>query len=780
MSNAIKIPLQSLRAGEPAHTMELYPVRDAYYVEIDAADAKANGEVPWQIREACEYEYTLPAAYRFRKHPAVSQSARKANEGRIRPGNYVGRLSLAVVDASDAVAGAVELESTSVKMDYRTDYQTMLNDLAEKSAELLMSSDEYVFQHYEVDPTADAETLYQQFAFAKSLIVSDAFDAAVARVCSAPIKAMQTIRELHPTTRAGRFGRDGLRQLVSSSNRDPLPNGHYLARRFGWDSVPHAIEHNVREETVDVPENRFVKFVLESFMAFLRDMAILDNASDTLKAEADALAEKLDYRLCDPLFRSVTSLDRLPLSSPALQRREGYREILRAWLMFESAAKIAWGGGEDVYKGGKRNVAVLYEYWAFFKLLDVVSNVFDFPKKELDRLIVRDKNSLELSLRQGKTMTFRGAFEPSDGSRPLKAQFTYNKTFKHKDNLEVQGSWTVDMRPDYTLSIWPAYIRHIEDAEKIDAVVHIHFDAKYKIDKFVELFASTPKIDADASEDEDGSKNAEDPLSKIKEDEDKGVYKRGDLLKMHAYNDAIRRTYGSYVLYPGDKDDPKRRYREIIPGIGAFVLKPGKQEMAGASKIEHFIRKVTYSLQDRLTQRERTAVYDWSVRRFSPVDLPLAARKIELPYENSRGAAFVPAEEPILVGYYRAEKWDWIKQHGYNFRIGLRNGSLGISSEELKADYILLHSGSAITDKLYRIDKLNGPKLVTKQDLITLGYGNPSGEAYLLFKLVPIEDGQPLHGITCDISKLPQYAGGRQSTKPFTITFQDLLIHSVC
>ena len=249
---------------------------------------------------------------------------------------------------------------------------------------------------------------------------------------------------------------------------------------------------------------------------------------------------------------------------------------------------------------------------------------------------------------------------------------------------------------------------------------------------------------------------------------------------MHAYNDAIRRTYGSYILYPGDRDDPKRRYHEIIPGIGAFILKPGAQLMAGASKIEQFIRRVTYSLQNRLTQRERTAVYDWSVRRFNPVDLPAAARKIVLPDKNTRGDAFVPAEEHLLIGYYRPEKWEWIQKNGYNFRIGLRNGSLGISSEELKADYILLHSGTSITDKLFRINKSDGPKLVTKQDMVRLGYDNPSSDAYLLFKLEPIQDGEPLHGITCDISKLPQYVGGSQSAKPFTITFQDLLVHSVC
>ena len=756
MGVAFKVPILPPHGDASVGEMRLYAVREAFCAEIDAAEARANGEARWQIREGCEYEYALPNGWRFRDHPAVSASERNASEGRIRPGNYVGRLSLAVIDERGTSVGVVELESTSVKMDYRTDYQTMLNELAEKSAELLMSSEEFVFQQFEVDPSADAETLYQQFAFAKSLIASEAFDAAVSRICASPLKAMETIREVRAAGRGGRLGRGELRQFAAASRRDPLPCGSHLARHFGWADVPHAVECDVRDETADIPENRFVKFVLESFMDFLRDISRLENASPALKAEAEALAERLDGRLGDPLFRGVSRLDRLPLSSPALQRREGYREVLRAWLTFDAAAKIAWGGGEDVYRGGKRNVATLYEYWAFFKLLDIVSHIFDFPKDEVGKLVVCGKNRLELSLRQGREMVFRGSYAPADGSRPLRAQFAYNKTFRHEENLEVQGSWTVDMRPDYTLSVWPAVFQRIEDAEKIDAVVHIHFDAKYRIEHILDLFGQGE----DAADDEKG-------------------YKRDDLLKMHAYNDAIRRTYGSYILYPGDKDDPRRRYREIIPGLGAFTLKPGREEMTGASKIEEFVREVVRSLQNRLTQRERTAVYGWSVHRVNPVELPSAARNVVLPVTNSRGAAFVPAEEPVLVGYYHAEKWDWIRKNGYNFRVGLRNGSLGISSEELRADYILLHSQTSVTSQLFRIDKTRGPRLVTRQEMVALGYPNPSGEAYLLFGLVAIQPGEPLHGLTCDVSKLPQYAGARAAARPFTVTFQDILLHAV-
>ena len=275
MSAAHAIPILDSSGGSPTKgELKLYPIRDAWFQEIGDADARANAEARWQIREACEYEYELPDGQRFAKggkiHPVVSESERKPNEGRIRPGNYVGRLKLEVVSSDDGRGiGFVELESTSVKMEYRADYRRMLTDLAEKSAELLMSSEEFVFQKYEIDYSADAETLYQQFAFAKSLIVSDNFDAAIAKICSSPIRAMRSEMESVPITRLRHLSGRDVRRFVSADSRMKLPDGHPFTTRTGISSVPGTLSSDVRKETVDVPENRFVKFVLEGFLDFL-------------------------------------------------------------------------------------------------------------------------------------------------------------------------------------------------------------------------------------------------------------------------------------------------------------------------------------------------------------------------------------------------------------------------------------------------------------------------------------------------------------------------------
>ncbi len=62
---------------------------------------------------------------------------------------------------------------------------------------------------------------------------------------------------------------------------------------------------------------------------------------------------------------------------------------------------------------------------------------------------------------------------------------------------------------------------------------------------------------------------------KKKTNNERALIKEPTCLKMHAYRDAIRRTAGAYVLYPGD-DQPKTKkgFHEIIPGLGAFAIRP--------------------------------------------------------------------------------------------------------------------------------------------------------------------------------------------------------------
>ena len=79
--------------------------------------------------------------------------------------------------------------------------------------------------------------------------------------------------------------------------------------------------------------------------------------------------------------------------------------------------------------------------------------------------------------------------------------------------------------------------------------------------------------------------------------------KRVDILKMHAYRDAIPRTAGAYVLYPGTKDRTYRYGDEILPGLGAFPLYP-KDDNSDEEPIRQFLASVAEYLCDRITRWE--------------------------------------------------------------------------------------------------------------------------------------------------------------------------------
>lgn len=225
-------------------------------------------------------------------------------------------------------------------------------------------------------------------------------------------------------------------------------------------------------------------------------------------------------------------------------------------------------------------MAVLYEYWLFFQLLDVLQEQFDLPDLG-EQIFHRDENRLALRLKRGSQLDIRGIY-PHDRC-PLKMRFSYNRTFAHTANHDRVGSWTRNMQPDYTLSLWPAAC---EEGE-VENLVHLHFDAKYRADEIEEVL---------------GAENeSQEALQDERQAERAGTYKRADLLKMHAYRDAILHTEGAYLLYPGTVDKKWSREQDaVLPSIGAWAVRPtGDGEADGRQGLSAFLTEVVEQLCTR-------------------------------------------------------------------------------------------------------------------------------------------------------------------------------------
>jgi len=722
---------------------------------IGEAEALEHGEALYQITEGRSYEYLIDEGYYLEDIPGLVVALKlNKHAGRITPNIYVGTLLINIIDnKSYEKVAVVRLEVQSEKASYREDYRRMLEEIAEKCTDLLMQHSSPVVQSFTIDLEKDSSTAYQRFAFIKSIIDSDDFDSAIHKIITSPTTKWRTTLANKSVSSVKRIDRKTIRQFACSTQRIDLPFGHPL--QVVLSSLPEKIQIISKEETVDTPENRFVKFALDTFLKLCSDFSHLNTAA-RLKKEASVLEDKLEQYLDSSLFQEVSALSSLPTNNPVLQRKEGYREIYGYWILFDLAAKLTWQGGEDVYYANKRDVAVLYEYWLFFKLIELVTDVFNLNSPNSEDLLDRTSDGFGLKLRQGEYLPLKGISDI--GSRKLYVQLSYNRTYKGDQPYPNPGSWSRNLRPDYTITIWPYGITESQ-AEVEELIVHIHFDAKYKIEKFQEIFSGDVQLDEE------------------KEEQRKGTYKRADLLKMHAYKDAIRRTAGAYVLYPG-QDQPKTKtgFHEIIPGLGAFAIRPSLTDN-GVQELRLFLSDVTKNLMNRASQREKMS--------FRTYDIYKNKNSNEL-FENfpetiGHNRSLIPDDTFVLIGYYRKENWAWIVKSGlYNARAGSSRGSLRLGPGEAGAKYLLLHSdGELITNKILKITE-TGPRIFSQKTLIKLGYSpsRPPRDYYLVYKVEDLTDEELLN-YHWDIRKLAAYNMGRRSGFPFAVTFTELMKASV-
>lgn len=739
---------------------------------FEEEDAVDYGESRWQLQEGCIYEYELVAnngrTYQFIKENEIvrfSHSPRHPNAGTFKTGIYVGSLTLLIKDtALNCEVAKVDIEIKSVKTEYRTDYRKMMEDITAYYTDLVLMQGSPVTQKLEIDYDTPQQTLYQRYAFVRSIVESNAFQEAIHKIISNPVRKWEETIVERNVCNVKRLSRKNMHQIATSRDRIPVQNGCDMGLPIEIGSVPRTLTVAYKRDTLDNPENQFIKFVIRSFSSFCSDLRSKKNANDRLKAEIDKTMDVLNGHLNTLFLKQVSMPSQLNLNSPVLQRKEGYREILQAWLMFDLAAKLSWKGGDNVYEAGKRNVAVLYEYWVFFKLLEVISRVFDIDPVSINNLVKTDADQINLEIQQGKTTMIEGLYDA--GRRKFNVRFYYNRTFVHtreSEELYKAGSWTMNMRPDYTLSIWPGEI-DMEQAEKEDLIVHIHFDAKYRVNK----------VDFGLDDSVNEEQMSKDLLNEKKEQEE-GIYKRADLLKMHAYKDAIRRTSGAYILYPGTVHRRLKGFHEIIPGLGAFCLTPSNYDEELIT-LQVFLLKIVEHMLDRTSQRERMSYH---MNKVYNTPSKQVQEQMPEPVGNNRG--FMPDETWVILGYVKNDKQlEWIRKTGlYNFRTGTQNGSVQLSRNLVSSRYLLLHAHGESIEFIKLADE--GPRVFRRSDLLRMGYPPSDDEEkkkddiYIVYRLNPEQTEPEWAQYKWKISDVIDMKGNQMAV-PKPVKLSDLML----
>jgi predicted component of viral defense system (DUF524 family) len=616
--------------------------------------------------------------------------------GRLRPRLYTGVLTIQVSD-SGALVGRCDLEVRSRKLDYLEDYRAMLSSIAREGAELLLMR----FSPSQIgsltpDTDADAQTLYQRFAFLRSLLEERSFVAALASIVSRPHESFEVEEEMRPPGRGAPGGSALVRQLTGPGLRvaTDTPIGPV-------EHLPAKLAVGRFAATFDTEPNRFVRMAFETWRATcvsLREALGRERVTSPIERglrEIEAVIDQLDVVLGHPVIRAAGRLTQFPNANQVLQKREGYRDVMRAFVHAEAAARLTWDATEDVFQAGQRNVATLYEYWCYMQLADILGDLCDSGFERTDLFEVSPDGTV-LSLRRGDHRALRG--EVRRTNRRLVVELWFNRPF----NKRGKESWSREMRPDCSI-----LISHGEPYDhRILDHVWLHFDAKYRVERAADIMV-VPDDDTDAGP-----------------DAERLTSRRSDLLKMHAYRDAIRRSAGAYVLYPGTDVQTNLRPapEEIVPGIGAFPFRvgsDGRVDSASAVAVRSFLDHILDHVANQATSYERFRY--WADRSYSD------------PPSTIRAQAFLgrpPADTVVLLGYVKSSQHlGWILERRlYNLRADLRTGSVGRDPSLMRADVVVLYGG--VLDQPLVCGRIGAPRLLTRDALLDLGYPDPRGSLY--------------------------------------------------
>ena len=589
--------------------------KDGHGKEIDSAEF-----LP--LIEGRYYHFEIKGEGRLSGKSSFVRSGGAKRHGSIAPGTAVGYGRL-YLEGAETPEQSLGVEVASDVVSYKKDYQDLLRQLTEDIADLQMQCSSCVQGLVKPNPHEAAKNDVQRFFFLLGLVGNYDFDAAMRQIVERPQVQLVEVETEVDVRHAARLGSFELRQLTSSPRRIPLPR-NLKGRYPGLTSLPERIVTKRNVESVDTPENRFVKYAVNFFLDRLRNFKRIlqekkrEGASMVVEVDIDAAVRMLSRWSAHEFFKGVGPLMRMPTSSVVLQRREGYREVLKKWLQFQAGTQLVWKNGEDVYAANQRKMSALYEYWCFFRLLKIVGGLFSVKTKDIaDKMIGVGSDGLSLKLKEGKTISLDGTFDSGRTGarfRRLAVEFSYNRTFSAKGK---EMSWTLPMRPDYTLAFRPLGL-DMDEAIKNDLVTYVHFDAKYKARDLEASLKRIGKADYEEETVEEASTD-EDAVSR------KDV-KRVDILKMHAYRDAIKRTGGAYVLYPGTEQSIKREEEEILPGLGAFQLSPSHDS---SEKIKGFLSGVAKHLCDRVTRWENYTYRAYQIYKQSRAEFLAERDRVE-------------------------------------------------------------------------------------------------------------------------------------------------------
>ena len=477
----------------------------------------------------------------------------------------------------------------------------------------------------------------------------------------------------------------------------------------------------------DTVENRFLKYALIEIGRKYEELCdkILSYKAQYVdegrKSEMLGMKRELKSLMQHSFFRNIGKFKGLRQENLTLQRATGYAEVYRTWLLLNKAYSMEDG----LFKLETKDIATLYEIWCFIEVKKIVAEVLDIANDANGKVETNGLFDFELRREDYSHVIFKKddvelaelIYNPASESDGYGS-----KRLKGVENVE---SVTVPQRPDIVLQLRKM------DIENGITLTYL-FDAKYRL-------ADVSGVDAPPHDAINQMHRYRDAIYYKEQSED------GSLLPKHLKKEVV----GGYVLFPGSGSCEvveRQKFFESIEqvNIGAFPLRPEKDSENRRLLVE-FIRQLIDSKTPDLIGEEKV----------------IAQKGME---HKLMG---VVDRTTVLVGYVKNGQMPIVEKNNlYYTRLLADKGAIGITSDLLNAEYVLLHGGKEPI-RLYRLKK-NGIRSMSKKQLEELDF-TPKHDVYLTFELYK-NPTLKYGGITIESVKFDSL-----ETKPYTTNLMNFL-----
>ena len=351
------------------------------------------------------------------------------------------------VGLADLSLGAGEklfIEVITYKLDYYEDFRSLLNGIADQLVNLILQIGQATGANFETDYNNESED-YIKIIYLRQMFMDNELQSSLEYIMKNP-NAKLTTQQLH--VKLAELTNPNIYIISSKAGFLKYNLGGPLRNQFSG-YTPTELFETYKYETYDTPENRYIKNFLEDILSDCQRIAISieknylhnKNSNISWQATMNELNQWLNMLyewLAEPFWKDIGMMQYMPSNSQTLQKKEGYRNILKADLKYQLGIKLKWGSKliYDQYSGEIKPIYELYEIWCYFRLREVLVSIFGI-EKTTDLWKIENDNFI-INLKKG--VTSKTSFEGDYCNHKLLVDLYYNRLFRGKENMNF-GSY---------------------------------------------------------------------------------------------------------------------------------------------------------------------------------------------------------------------------------------------------------------------------------------------------------------------------------------------------